>query len=138
MGFFKTDRELYDILGSLFEYGKTDENISKRLRQSSMVIKLNYEDPAACIVIDTTKDPICWHAGDPGLKPDVELSMKADVAHRFWMGRLNLVVALAKREIVAKGSITKIMGFLPVLQPMYKRYQEILKSKGRTDLLESV
>ena len=48
--------------------------------------------------------------------PDVEMTMKADIAHQFWHGKINLMAALARRQIIAKGPIPKILKLLPAVE----------------------
>jgi putative sterol carrier protein len=64
------------------------------------------------------------------LKPDVVMTMKADVAHAFWHGKVNLLDALAKKKIVATGPIPKILKLLPAVEPLYKVYPVLLREKG--------
>jgi hypothetical protein len=61
--------------------------------------------------------------------------MKADVAHEFWLGNVNLMVALTRKQIVAKGPIPKIMKLLPVIKPAYAKYQALLKDRGLEDMI---
>jgi hypothetical protein len=63
------------------------------------------------------------------------MSMKADVSHAFWHGKVNLVSALSKKQIVAEGPIPKILKLLPAVQPLYKEYPKLLKEKGYSDLV---
>ncbi|MDX1386052.1 MAG: hypothetical protein R3257_00575, partial [bacterium] len=63
------------------------------------------------------------------------MTMKADVAHRFWFGKVNLIAALTRREMVAKGPIPKILKLLPAIKPAYSLYPEYLKEKGCENLL---
>ena len=53
--------------------------------------------------------PIEVTFNDNDKKPEVEMSMKADVAHKFWFGKVNLVAALARRQMIAKGPVPKIL-----------------------------
>jgi hypothetical protein len=61
--------------------------------------------------------------------------MKADVSHAFWHGKVNLLGALAKKEIVLEGPLPKILKLLPAVEPMYKMYPALLKEKGYTNLI---
>jgi hypothetical protein len=56
--------------------------------------------------------------------------MKADTAHKFWRGDVNLVTALARREITAKGPIPKILKLLPIIKPAYALYPQYLEKIG--------
>jgi len=53
--------------------------------------------------------------------------MNADVAHKFWLGEINLVMAVARRQMVVKGPIPRILKLLPVIRPAYSMYKEYLK-----------
>jgi hypothetical protein len=58
------------------------------------------------------------------------MSMTADTAHQFWLGKVNLVAALTRGTMVAKGPVPAIMKLLPVITPAFKLYPGILKDKG--------
>lgn len=73
--------------------------------------------------------------GPCNLKPEVVMTMKADISHAFWHGKVNLVEALAKKQIVAAGPIPKILKLLPAVQPLYKQYPELLREKGYANMI---
>lgn len=106
------------------------------------VIQFRYDDPHAVVTINAAKPPtqpgalfdVLW-GDNTGLKPDIEMSMKSDVAHQFWQGKVNLMAAIARRQIVTKGSLPKILKLLPAVEPMYEMYPRILRELGRTDLI---
>ncbi len=62
------------------------------------------------------------------------MSMRADVAHRFWLGEVNVPLALARGEMQATGPTAKILRFVPLLKPVFPRYRELLVEQGREDL----
>lgn len=130
MGFFESSDDLRKILGGFFEELVKEENIKKSLLKSAMVIRFCYEQPELSITIDSRGDNIKFYfdADDPN--PDVDMKMKADVAHQFWLGKVNLMMALARRQIIAKGHIPKVLKLLPVVKPAYKLYPEYLKKNN--------
>lgn len=135
MGYFNSPEEFKDILGNFFHHLAVDPVISPKLMASKLKIRFDYSDPDLSISMDLGKDPIPILFNDQTLKPDVQMSMKADVAHRFWLGKVNLIAALTRREIVAKGPIPKILKLLPAIKPAYPLYHNYLKEKGRADLI---
>jgi hypothetical protein len=98
--------------------------------------QFRYTQPEAMTTVNAKDKPTQPGAyvdvihGPCNLKPDVTMTMKADVAHAFWHGRVNLVAALAKKDIVATGPIPKILKLLPAVRPLYKAYPALLKEKG--------
>ena len=63
--------------------------------------------------------------------------MSADTAHQFWLGKVNLVAALTRGTMTAKGPIPAIMKLLPAITPAYKQYPEILRAKGLESLINA-
>jgi hypothetical protein len=134
--------ELYACLSKLYDESKSDSRIAPKIKDSNLVIQFRYSEPNAVVTINAAAPPtqpgayfdVLW-GDDIGLKPDVEMSMKADVAHQFWHGKVNLMAALARRQIVAKGPIPKILKLLPAVEPMYEMYPRILRDIGRADLV---
>jgi len=141
MGTFKDAEQLYELLGGLFNELTKNEEIANKFAASGLVIRFSYEEPEAEIWLDASKkDPndIGVILGPAqGLTPEVEMSMKADVAHKFWLGNVNLMVALTRRQIIAKGPIPKIMKLLPVIKPAYDVYKNMLKEKGLESMITS-
>ena len=64
------------------------------------------------------------------------MSMDADTAHRFWLGQVNVTVALARGQIKAKGPVAKILKLVPLTKPVYPIYKAQLEAQGREDLVE--
>jgi putative sterol carrier protein len=70
------------------------------------------------------------------MEPQVTMTMSADTAHRFWLGQVNVTVALARGEIKASGPVAKILKLVPLTKPVFPRYKAQLLAQGRADLAE--
>jgi hypothetical protein len=142
MAYFKDEAELRHIIGMLYDRVKIDPAIAPRIRDGKIVIQFRYTEPVGIVTINASTPPtqpqafydVLW-GDDTGLKADVEMSMKADVAHQFWHGKVNLMAALTRRQIIAKGPIPKILKLLPAVEPVYAIYPQMLREIGRTDLI---
>jgi putative sterol carrier protein len=71
------------------------------------------------------------------MEPEVVMSMEADTAHRFWLGEVNVTVALARGQIKAKGPVAKILKLVPLAKPVFPRYKAMLEADGRQDLIDA-
>jgi len=136
MPIFRDSQQLYACVGELMDRAKRDPRVGPKIAKSGIIIQFRYTDPEAVTTInarDKATQPGAFvdvtHGPSP-LKPDVIMTMKADVSHAFWHGRVNLVRALATRQIVAVGPIPKILKLLPAIQPLYKTYPAMLSEKG--------
>ncbi|MDR5695845.1 MAG: dehydrogenase E1 component subunit alpha/beta [Armatimonadota bacterium] len=135
MGIFRTTEELYRIMGAFFDRLSQEEQITRRLVQGNFVLRLRFRDPEGLITIDLRRLPISYQFGESALVPDVELTSSADLAHQFWLGRVNIPMAVATRQIVVRGSIRKVLDLLPAITPAFQIYPLVLRELGYADLL---
>jgi hypothetical protein len=136
MAVFRDSDHFYECVGELMNRAKCDPQVGPKIAKSGIIIQFRYTDPEAMTTVNARDKPTQPGAfvdiihGPCSLKPDVLMTMKADVSHAFWHGKVNLMAALSKREIVANGPIPKILKLLPAVQPLYKIYPILLKEKG--------
>jgi hypothetical protein len=141
MTIFRDSKQFYECVGELMERAKQDPQIGPKIAKSGIIIQFRYTEPEAQTTINGRDKPTQPGAfvdvvhGPTSLKPDVVMTMKSDVSHAFWHGRVNLVGALASRQIVANGPIPKILKLLPAVQPLYKTYPVLLREKGYAHLV---
>ena len=127
---FKNSEMLYDILMDFYERLKTDPGIGPALQKAGLCVQFVYRNPEAVITIDATKEPPLIIKGAFDGKPDVTMTMNADFAHLFWHGKANLVSALTRRQVTARGNLPKTLKLLPILDPAYEMYPRYLREKG--------
>ena len=75
--------------------------------------------------------------GHSDLEPEIVMTMEADTAHKFWLGKINVTMALAKGQMKAKGPVAKILKLVPLVKPVFPRYQKMLEEENRDDLLKA-
>ncbi len=132
---FKDSEMLYDILIEFYELLKDHRDIGPSLARTNLCIQFRYEKPAAVITIDATGDETRIIRGDFEGDPEVTMSMNADFAHKFWHGKANLVSALTRRQVAARGNVPKTIKLLPILKPAYDLYPDFLRKKGLGELV---
>ncbi|MDS4070367.1 MAG: iron-containing alcohol dehydrogenase [Candidatus Competibacter sp.] len=131
---FPDSETLYRVLGGFFERLKADPQIGGPLKDSRLCVRFAYENPAAVITIDARGDEVrIYRDAEFAGQPEVTMSMSADFAHAFWHGRVNLVSALTRRQVIAKGNVPKTLKLLPILKPAYALYPQYLAEIGMKD-----
>ncbi len=131
MPVFTDTENFYQVMVPFFNKLKDDPNMGPKVLASGLIIQFVYTNPDAVITIDCPNNLIIQGATE--LTPTVTMSMTAQIAHRFWLGKVNLMVALTKREMVAKGPVAAIMKLLPIIKDSYAMYQQYLKDIGLED-----
>lgn len=137
MPYFKDDQEVYEFIGELFRELADDPELGPKFRKANTIVQYQYRNPESQITVKMLDgqdgDVDC---GPTALEPEVVMSMDADTAHRFWLGKVNVTVALARGQMKAKGPVAKILKLVPLTKPIFPRYKAKLEAAGRSDLLE--
>jgi SCP-2 sterol transfer family protein len=130
MPVFESSEKFNEVLGGFFRLLADTPIIADKILASKMVIRYNYTDPDLVLVMDATGDKIEIRSGDMESKAIVDMKMSADIAHKFWFGKVNLTMALTRRQMIAKGPIPKILKLLPAVKPSYAMYPKYLDENG--------
>src|SRR4051812_971359 len=138
MGYFADPHEVYDTLGRLLTEVTNDDELGPKFRRADTIVRYEFSDPDSVITVRLQEDrPGDVDFGESEMEPEVTMSMEADTAHEFWLGNVNVTVALARGQIKAKGPVAKILKLVPLTKPIFPRYRKMLEEAGRTDLLEA-
>ena len=136
MAYFKDAQEVYDTMGKLFKDLAEDEEVAERFRTANTIVQYDYREPDSKITLRLQQgQPGDVDFGETEMEPEVVMSMEADTAHRFWLGKVNVTVALARGQIKATGPVAKILKLVPLTKPVFPRYQAQLEADGREDLV---
>ena len=138
MAYFKDADEVYRYIGRLFEQLAEDEELAPKFRKANTIVQYDYREPDSVITVRLQEgQPGDVDFGETEMEPEVTMRMEADTAHRFWLGKVNVTVALARGQIKAKGPVAKILRLVPLTKPVFPRYKAQLEAQGRTDLIEA-
>lgn len=131
MPYFATAAEVYQILGAFLDQLIKEPDMRPRFASAESSFLVSVSDPCSHLLLDCTQDPprVVTDVA-PQTVAEVTLEMSGDDAHLFWMGRLNMPVALATRRVRVHGPLTKVMRLLPALRPAFERYRIYLEVNG--------
>ena len=130
MPVFKDTDHMYEILGQLFNKLLEDETVSKRFNDDDINVQFVINDPDGEIWLLHGDDKPSLSLGKTDAEGDIIMWLAGDDCHAFWLQKLKLPVALAKRKVKAKGPMGKILGLLPLLKPAYEAYPKICEDNG--------
>ncbi|MGH9035415.1 MAG: SCP2 sterol-binding domain-containing protein [Acidimicrobiia bacterium] len=131
---FDSADEVYKIFGSFLDQLTKEPDMRPKFVAADTSFLVNYTDPESRILVDCTCDPPQVVNDPPAdAAAEIKLAMSADDGHRFWLGKLNMTVALAKKQVKVTGPMGKMMKLLPALRPAFPRYQAYLEANGYGD-----
>jgi putative sterol carrier protein len=134
---FKDDQEVYQYIGRLFQELAEDDELGPRFRKADTIVQYRYSNPDSQITVKM-KDGQDGQVdlGSTDLQPEIVMTMEADTAHKFWLGKVNVTMALARGQMKAKGPVAKILKLVPLTKPIFPRYRQMLEETGRQDLID--
>jgi putative sterol carrier protein len=136
--YFKDADEVYAYIGKLFEDLAADDEMAAKFSKANTIVQYQYREPESRITVKLIEgEDGQVDCGQTTMEPEVVMTMDADTAHRFWLGKVNVTVALARGQMKAKGPVAKILKLVPLVKPVFPRYRQLLADGGRQDLLEA-
>jgi ubiquinone biosynthesis protein UbiJ len=133
VGAYKSAEELYKYMGQIFALAFETDGLKQKLNATGVTLKLNLTDPDSVIAVDFGQGVVQF-GSDITMDVQVDLEMTADIAHRFWLGKVNVPLAIAKRDIKVHGSVQKVLKLAPLMQPLHDKYHQILTDAGLDEL----
>jgi putative sterol carrier protein len=133
---FKDEQEVYRFIGRLFEDLTEDEELGPKFRRADTIVQYQYRNPDSQITVKMKEgEEGRVDLGPTDLEPEIVMSMEADTAHKFWLGKVNVTMAMARGQIKPKGPVAKILKLVPLVKPVFPRYRQMLEEANREDLM---
>lgn len=128
MSAFNSKEQLYSVMEELWVRIRADECMSKKLLDSRLVVRFVFRDPDGWLTIDGSDgNEMRIIVGNTELIPTIEMEMKSDFAHTFWLGRENAAMAILQGKIVSRGPVNKALALLPTIRPAFQIYPRVLE-----------
>lgn len=130
---FRSAEEFVELMDRVFAMMSEDPEVGPRLRDADVPQRMEFPDLALVLnvraaqvdeqgcLVWTWSDDIDW-------TPRVRLSMSSEVANRYFQGRENVPIAVARRRIRAGGDLRATLELIPMTKPVYARYRALLKA----------
>jgi hypothetical protein len=130
---FKSADEFREVMDKVFTIMSTDPEMGPKLREARTPQR--FEFPDLDMVVNVTYSEqvadgqnLRWEWTDAvDWEPEVEMKMDSDVANRYFQGKENVAMAIARRRIKSSGNVKKALSLIPITKPVYGRYREMLE-----------
>lgn len=134
MATFETADDVYGIFGKFLTELTQEPDMRPKFVAADTSFLVNYTEPESRILVDCTCDPPRVVTDPPAdAIAEIKLGMSAEDGHKFWLGKLNMTVALAKKQVKVSGPMAKMMKLLPALKPGFAKYRTYLEQNGHSD-----
>ncbi|MFW9975068.1 MAG: SCP2 sterol-binding domain-containing protein [Candidatus Thorarchaeota archaeon] len=136
---FESKEQFKEIFNNFWAKARENTEIMEKLKKSQVVVRFDVEDPEVHMTINF-RDPgpsgeIGTLTFDSDVEPEISVWSKSETTNKFWQGKLNTTVAMARGQVKLEGSVAKALGLLSKIKPLYDVYPAVLKEMGFDHLL---
>ena len=57
------------------------------------------------------------------------MTMSSEIANRYFQGKENIAMALARRRIKSGGDVKAALSLIPITKPIYARYRDFVEKE---------
>lgn len=128
---FRSPEELREVIDRIFSMMDADEEMGPRLRAADTPQRFEFADVGMVVNIRAAREGepgnLHWEWGDDvDWEPRVHMTMSSEVANRYFQGRENIPIAIARRRIKAGGDVRAALAILPITKPVFARYRDVV------------
>jgi hypothetical protein len=131
---FRSPTEFREVMDRTFELMSRDPDIGARLRDADTPQRFEFPDLGLVVhitgveTVEADGVHLRWEwSDDVAWEPEVEMTMDSEVANRYFQGKENIAVALARRRIRSKGNAKKTLALIPMTKPVFERYRAMVE-----------
>jgi hypothetical protein len=131
---FSSSKEFREVMDRIFTMMDTDPDMGPKLRAADTPQRFEFTDFDLVVNIraaGTGEDGnLYWEwTDDVDWKPRVQMAMSSETANRYFQGKENVAIAIARRKIKTGGDVKAALALIPVTKPIYARYREVVEAE---------
>src|SRR2546423_1112173 len=127
---FESAKEFREVIDKVFTMMSTDPEMGPKLRDAETPQRFEFPDLDLVVNVTYNEDGeqnLRWEwTDDVDWESDVQMTMDSDVANRYFQGKENIAMAIARRRIKTSGNVKKALALIPITKPGYARYRDML------------
>lgn len=130
---FRSPEEFREVMDRTFALMDGDAEIGERLRAADVPQRFEFSDLGLVVNIRAAGDDeagrLHWEWSDAiDWQPRVHMTMTSVVANRYFQGRENITIAIARRRIRAAGDVRAALAMVPITKPIFVRYRDMVST----------
>ena len=120
------------MMDKVFTIMSTDPDMGPELRDARVPQRFEFPDRDAVVNItydDSSGDQnLRWQwSDDVEWEPQVQMTMDSEVANKYFQGKENVPIAIARRRIKSSGDMKAALKLIPITKPVFAKYREMLE-----------
>lgn len=131
---FQSPDEFRDVMDKTFTLMSTDPDMGPQLKAADTPQRFEFDDLDLVVNIRATREGeegnLLWKWSDEvDWEPRVRMTMSSETANRYFQGKENVAMAIARRRIKTGGDVKAALAILPITRPVFARYRELVEAE---------
>jgi hypothetical protein len=130
MSIFNSETEFREVMDRTFALMRDDVAMGPELREADTPQRFEFSDLELVVNIRAggpDEPNLVWvWSDDVPWEPKVQMTMSSDTANRYFQGKENVAIAIARRKIKAGGDVKAALAIIPITKPLYAHYREMI------------
>jgi hypothetical protein len=130
---FNSPSEFVEVMDKTFALMSDDPEMGPQLRDADTPQRFEFTDYELVVNIRPggPEEPnLAWEWSDEVTwEPKVKMTMSSETANRYFQGKENVAIAIARRRIKAGGDVKAALAILPITKPLFARYREMIAAE---------
>jgi hypothetical protein len=131
---FRSSDEFRTVIDRVFTMMSEDPNMGPKLRDADVPMRYEFTDVDLVANIRACREGedgnLHWEwSDDVSWEPKVRMAMSSETANRYFQGKENVAVAIARRRIKSGGDVKAALRLIPITKPIYARYRAMVEEE---------
>jgi hypothetical protein len=131
---FASAREFRTVMDRVFGMMSEDPAMGPDLREADVPMRYEFSDVDLVVNIRAATagedGNLHWEwSDDVDWDPRVRMTMSSETANRYFQGKENVAVAIARRRIKTGGDVKAALSLIPITKPVYAQYRSLVEDE---------
>src|SRR5205085_11754721 len=130
---FESPDEFRSVIDQIFSMMDEDPEMGPKLRDADVPQRFEFDDVDLVVNVRAgagDEGNLHWEWSDAvDWDAKVKMTMSSETANKYFQGKENVALAIARRRIKTGGDVRAALSLIPITKPIYARYREMLEAE---------
>jgi hypothetical protein len=131
---FDSPAEFRAVIDRVFAMMDEDSEMGPQLRDADVPMRYEFEDLDLVANIRAAREGergnLHWEwSEDVDWEARVKMTMSSETANKYFQGKENVALAIARRRIKAGGDVKAALALMPVTKPVFPQYRAMIEAE---------
>jgi hypothetical protein len=130
---FASSKEFREVMDKTFGLMSSDPTMGPKLRDADVPQRFEFTDVDLVLNVRAAHpdEDGCLHwewSDDVDWTPKVKMTMSSETANKYFQGKENVAMAIARRRIKTGGDVKAALALIPITKPLEGMYRDMISA----------